>query len=64
MTLDQFIQKLQKLSEAGHGALPVYARHGASGDCSRMGTPHVTDRIDDQGPFDVQGEYVSIYVGH
>lgn len=63
MTLDQLITKLQKLKDAGKGDLPVYARHGASGDCSKVGSPHVTDEYGDQGPFDVQGEYISIYVG-
>jgi hypothetical protein len=63
MTLSQFIERLQKLKDAGKGDLPVYARHGASGDCSKVGSPHLTDRIDDQGPFDVDGEYISIYVG-
>lgn len=32
MTLNQFIDRLVKLKEAGKGDLPVYARHGASGD--------------------------------
>jgi len=63
MTLNQFIERLQKLQAEGKGDLPVYARHGASGDCSKVGTPHVTDHTDDQGPFDVKGEYISIYVG-
>jgi hypothetical protein len=63
VTLSQFIERLQKLKDAGNGELPVYARHGASGDCSKVGSPHVTAETDGQGPFDVKGEYISIYVG-
>ncbi len=64
MKLSDFIKKLQKLEAEGHGELEVRYRHGASGMCGQLGSAHVTDHTDDQGPFDVNGNYVSIYVGH
>lgn len=63
MTLSQFIDRLQKLKDAGKGDLPVYVRHGASGACYEVRSPHVTSDVDDLGPFDVAGEYISVYVG-
>ncbi len=64
MTLSNFIKQLQGLEQDGHGELEVLYRHGASGDCGLLGTAHVTDRRDDQGPFDPEeGNYVSVYAG-
>ena len=64
MTLSDFIKSLQKLEKAGHGDLEVFYRHGASNDCGPLATAFVTDRVDDTGPFDVEGNYISIYAGN
>jgi hypothetical protein len=64
MNLSQFVERLQALVETGHGDLPVLYRHGASGECGSLSSPHVTDDRDDMGPFDLNSkEYVSIYAG-
>jgi hypothetical protein len=63
MKLSDLISKLQALKDK-HGDLNVFYRHGASGDSGPVGTPHVTDRVDEQGPFDVEGPYVALRVGH
>lgn len=67
MTLDKFIQNLQKLQAEGHGDKEVFYRHGASGDCGQLSSAFITDKVDDScGPFDLEdGEmYVSIYAGN
>jgi hypothetical protein len=64
MTLDKFVAQLVALQKEGHGNLPVFYRHGASGDCGELSYAHVTDEIEDTGPFDVTGSYISIYAGH
>lgn len=67
MKLSQFIKNLQKLESEGHGDLEVFYRHGASGDCGQLASAHITDRVDECGPFDYieEGEqYVSIYAGN
>lgn len=66
MNVNQLIVHLQTLQYAGHGETKIFYRHGASGDCGPVGTPHVTDRVDEAGPFDLnEGEkYVSLYVGN
>lgn len=67
MKLSEFIKNLQKLESEGHGDLEVFYRHGASGDCGQLSSAHVTDRVDDCGPFDDMEEgdyYVSIYAGN
>ncbi|RWB08818.1 MAG: hypothetical protein EOQ39_18605 [Mesorhizobium sp.] len=66
MTLQQLINKLLLVAAEGHGDRKVFYRHGASGDCGEVGNAHVTDRIDECGPFDLdEGEkYVSLYVGN
>lgn len=65
MKLSELIKQLQTDLEA-QGDLEVFYRHGASGDCGPVGGGHVTDRVDDQGPFDLEeGEkYYSLYVGN
>jgi hypothetical protein len=65
MNLDTFIAELQKLQAEGHGQLPVFYRHGASGDCGELSSAHVTNEIEDTGPFDLPypGNYVSVYAG-
>ncbi len=66
MKLYDFIGKLMKLEEAGHGNLEVFYRHGASGDCGALSSAWVTDEVDSCGPFDLEdGEkYISIYAGN
>jgi hypothetical protein len=66
MTLTKFIEQLVALEAAGHGDKQVLYRHGASGDCGELSSAHVTDRVDEQGPFDLEdGEvYISIYAGN
>jgi hypothetical protein len=66
MNLINFIAQLQVLADAGHGTKQVYYRHGASGDCGLLASAHITDRVEDTGPFDLEPneEYVSIYAGN
>ena len=66
MTVSELIIHLKKFEAIGYGGALIYYRHGASGDCGPVGTPHVTTRVDDQGPFDLREgeEYMSLYVGH
>jgi len=66
MKLSKFIKQLQELEAQGHGDLEVFYRHGASGDCGELSSAHVTDEVEDTGPFDLEdGErYVSIYAGN
>jgi hypothetical protein len=64
MTLKQLIANLKKLELAGAGDLEVFARHGASGAAYEVGTAYVTDEVGELGPFDVDGKYVSLYVGN
>ncbi len=66
MKLDEFISELQKLQGEGHGSLPVFYRHGASGDCDELSHAHVSNEIEETGPFDLpsEGFYVSVYAGH
>jgi len=65
-TLNQFIDHLQKLQQEGHGDKKVFYRHGSSGDCGELASAHITDQVDECGPFDLEdGEgYVSIYAGN
>lgn len=65
-TLSEVIVNLQKLEAAGHGGKKVMYRHGASGDCGPVGSAHVTNLVDECGPFDLEEgeEYVSLYVGN
>lgn len=53
MKLSQLIKALQVLEDQGHGELPVFYRHSASGDCAELNSPRVTDHIEDTGPFDL-----------
>lgn len=70
MKLDELIVSLQKLQTEGHGNLPVFYRHGSSGDCGEVGSAHVTNHTDDCGPFMEDfnlpegSDYISLYVGH
>jgi hypothetical protein len=67
MKLSDFIKKLQKLEDEGHGDKEVYYSHGASGDCGELSHPSVTDYIDPHtGPFDLESgqEYISVYAGN
>ena len=68
MTLFAFIQMLNKIveEEPDTAAMPVFYRHGASGDCGPLGSAKVTTEVTDEGPFDLDdGEYyISIYAGN
>ena len=66
MRLNEFITNLQKLADEGHGDKQVFYRHGASGDCGELSSAHITNRVEDTGPFDLEDgeEYVSIYAGN
>lgn len=67
MILDEFIQQLVELQQAGHGSKQVFYRHGASGDCGPLSSAFVTNEVErETGPFDLEeGEqYISIYAGH
>lgn len=66
MTLDKFIQQLQKLQAEGHGDKEVFYRHGASGDCGNLSSAFISDEVGECGPFDLDEgqEYVSIYAGN
>ena len=65
-TLNNLIANLQKLQAEGHGDKQVFYCHGASGDCGKLGSAHVTDEVNDEcGPFDLDDgeQYVSVYAG-
>jgi hypothetical protein len=70
MKLSEFIEQLQELIDEGHGDLPVFYRHGSSGDCGELSTAFVTNRTDECGPFlEYEGyekgsNYISIYAGN
>jgi hypothetical protein len=67
MTLDKFVESLQKLQAEGHGSRKVFYRHGASGDCGELSTAYIDTYVDDStGPFDLADneEYVAIYAGN
>ena len=66
MQLKDFVKNLQKLVDQGHGELEVYYSHGSSGDCGELSSAHITDRVTDCGPFDLEeGEkYISVYAGN
>ncbi|CAI1180171.1 hypothetical protein [Serratia proteamaculans] len=66
MKLSQFISNLQKLESEGHGDKQVFYRHGASGDCGELSRAHLSDEVNECGPFDTaEGEqYISIYAGN
>ena len=65
MKLKELIASMQLVLDK-HGDLEVFYRHGASGDCGPVGSGIVTDRTDDQGPFDLEPKqkYFSLYVGN
>lgn len=66
MTLQEFTTQLIRLCQEGHGDLPVYYHHGASGDCVELSHAYVTNEIEATGPFDLdEGDsYISIYGGN
>ena len=66
MTLDKFIEQLQKLQAQGHGDKIVFYRHGASGDCGELRSARISNEVSECGPFDLDDgqEYVSIYAGN
>lgn len=66
MTLNKFIQHLQKLQDEGHGDKEVFYRHSASGACGQLSSAFISDEVSECGPFDLKDgeEYVSIYAGN
>jgi hypothetical protein len=62
MTLNKFIEKLQKLQAEGHGDKEVFYRHSSSGDCGQLSSAYISDEVNECGPFDIEEgeEYVSI----
>jgi hypothetical protein len=66
MTVSGLLKYLEKIKAAGHGDIQIFYRHSASGDCGPIGTPYVTNRVDDFGPFDLEGGevYLALSVGH
>ena len=65
MKLKDFTKMLLQL-ENQYGQCQVFYRHGASGDCGKLSSAHITSLVDEGGPFDLDdGEfYVSIYAGN
>lgn len=64
MKVKELMKTLQDIVADGNGDLDVYYRHGASGDCGEVGSPHVTNYRDESGPWDIDTPYVSLYVGN
>lgn len=65
-TLTNLITELQKLQLTGHGQKQVFYRRGSSGDCGELSTPHISDEVNECGPFDLEPgeEYIAIYAGN
>jgi hypothetical protein len=66
MKLKDFIAQLQKLEQEGHGEKQVFYRRSSSGDCGELNSAHITDHLEDTGPFDLEEgeEYVSVSAGN
>ena len=66
MTLNQHIENVVRLRDAGHGEKQIFARHGTSGAVDEVGNAHLSNLVGESGPFDLQpGEaYVSLYIGN
>ena len=72
MRLNEFVERLQKLNDAGYGGCFVYAVHGASGDCLELSTPFVRTLEmeggpEGMGPYDdvkVGEAYIEVYAGN
>lgn len=67
MKLIEFVSRLQKMIDDGHGDKEVFYRQCSSGDCGRLNYARVTDAIDaETGPFDLPdgAEYISISAGN
>jgi hypothetical protein len=62
MRLSEFIKRLQELEEQGHGELPVYAVHGASGVISPMSLPSL--ETGDPEYMNEEIEYIDVYIGN
>lgn len=67
-TLTELISALQKLAAEGHGDLPVYATHGASGASDPVGSPDIQKttgaELGELCELDVGTPYVDIYIGN
>tara|TARA_S200002703_G_C3678082_1_gene208251 strand:+ start:54 stop:260 length:207 start_codon:yes stop_codon:yes gene_type:complete len=68
MTLNELIAGLQKLASQGHGDLPVYATHGASGACDPASHPNVRTvngtELGELCEEEIGTPYVDIYIGN
>jgi len=68
MKLNKLIASLQKLADDGHGDLPVYATHGASGACDPVGNPFIRktdgEELGELCEEEVGTPYVDIYIGN
>lgn len=68
MTLNEFIKHLQELANDGHGNLPMYATHGASGASDPISYPFVRevngDECGELCDFPVGTKYVDVYIGN
>lgn len=65
VTLSEFVIKLNKLIELGHGNKEVYMIDSASGCARALYGGRVSDYIGDAGPFDLENpEYISIAGDH
>jgi len=62
MKLNKLIIELQKLQEKGYGDLAVFGTHGASGSVFEAEGVQVTDYQGECGPFDVEGDYINLYL--
>ena len=71
MRLRDFINELLRLEakDPKNKDLEVFYRHGASGDCGLLSSAHVSDSVNECGPFledeGIEGPYyISIYAGN
>ncbi len=68
MTLNEFIKELQALAKQGHGDLPMYATHGASGASDPISNPFVREVSGDECgelcEFEIGTKYIDVYIGN
>ena len=68
MTLNQLIEKLEKLVDDGHGDLQIMTTNGASGCCDPLSSPYLRysspDDIGELCEWDEGTPYIDIYNGN
>lgn len=66
MTVNELLERLEQLQSWGYGNTEIYYRHSSSGDCGTVNGAHITNTVDECGPFELdEGEdYVSLSVGY